>query len=152
MYKHNAIICKSFSITKTCYLMSRSIYFVFINIHSRSDAATRWDGSNKTLCSVERDILERLRWSQARMGRGLTLHEWGYINKKTIKFSLNIKYIVFVLYLIEYNLKRICKSLYCVYLRFTQHPNVIGIGVCIIFFVFILHIKLNNICKQMAAF
>ena len=37
--------------------------------------------------------------------------------QKTIKFiSLNIKYLVFVVYSIEYRLKRICKSLYSVFI------------------------------------
>lgn len=46
--------------------------------------------------------------------------------------SLNIKYLVFVLYSMEYRLKGICKSLYFVFcLHFTQRSNFIGIGVCI---------------------
>ena len=37
--------------------------------------------------------------------------------QKTIKFiSLDIKYLVFVVYSIEYKLKRICKSLYSVFI------------------------------------
>ena len=42
--------------------------------------------------------------------------------------SLNIKYLVFVLYSIEYKLKRNCKSLYFVFI-YILHPNFIGIGV-----------------------
>ena len=52
------------------------------------------------------------------------------ICKKTTKFiSLNIKYLVFLVYSIEYRLKMICKSFNSVFFFLTQRPNFIGFGV-----------------------
>ena len=55
-------------------------------------------------------------------------HVGGIKFKKSEKFiSLNIKYLVFVVYSIEYRLKRICKSLYFVFI-YILRPNFIRIG------------------------
>ena len=66
--------------------------------------------------------------------------------------SLNIKYLVFVVYSIEYRLKRICKSYF--YLRFTQRPNFIGIGVVYdyceicksLYYLILWHTMTNKFC------
>lgn len=58
--------------------------------------------------------------------------KWVKICETTIKFiNLNIKNLVFVVYWIEYRLKRFANN--CILFLFTQHPNVIGIGVVLYF-------------------
>ena len=61
--------------------------------------------------------------------------------QKTLKFiSLTIRYLVFVVYSIEYNLKRIYKSLYSVFIYILHNvPTSLELGFVLVYCIFVHH-------------